>query len=273
VLTNESNRFVALLDHGRAHFDVRPGGPRSWQIETSRATVEVVGTAFVVDADDHRLVVEVERGIVIVRGERVPGRVVRLTAGQHIGIEDPVVKTAAIPATPAVPVAPVAVAPAPVPPPPPVAVAERQPPAVHAPPVQHVPPVAVAPSGSELAAAMTEADTRRANGDAAGAAAVLETALATARDAESKGMAEFTLGRLYLEQLGQPDRAAETFARMIALGQPLGLLEDAHARRIMALVKAGRRDEASAALADYDRAYPHGAHHAMVHALVSPRSP
>ena len=88
VLTNDGERFVAQLQRGRVHFDVHPGGPRRWEIETARATVEVVGTAFTVEADEHHVVVKVERGVVMVRGEHVPDRVVRLTAGQQISLDD-----------------------------------------------------------------------------------------------------------------------------------------------------------------------------------------
>ncbi|HUJ60635.1 MAG TPA: FecR domain-containing protein [Kofleriaceae bacterium] len=262
VLSNDADRFVALLGHGRAHFDVRPGGPRRWEIETSRATVEVVGTAFVVDADDHRLLVAVERGVVMVRGERVPGRVVRLTAGQHLEIADPApVKTAA--ASPPSPTP----APAPVAPPPP---APPPPPPPPLPPAPRPAPHAAPPPAQDLAGVLADADQRRTGGDAAGAAELLERALAGAKGDESTGLAEFTLGRIYLENLGQPDKAAAAFGKVIALGEPLGLLEDARARRIEALVKAGHRDDAAAALAEYDRAHPHGVHRAMLHALVGP---
>lgn len=283
VLTNDAERFVTLLQHGRAHFDVQPGGPRRWEIETSRATVEVVGTAFVVDAEDHRLVVEVERGVVMVRGERVPGRVVWLTAGQHIAIEDPALKTAVAP-----------------PPPPPV-----PPPSAEAPAVQVAPAVAepdvkpssappakptrshTAKSGASthhaiaqgaqanettpytLATALIDADQRRNAGDPAGAAALLEHALIGAPHDESTGLVEFTLGRLYLEDLGAPDRAEAAFTKMIAGGGPHGLLEDARARRVEALVRGRRRDDARAALDEYDQLYPKGVHRAALHNLLA----
>ena len=58
------------------------------------ATVEVVGTAFWVEAEEQRVRVRVERGAVLVRGERVPERVQRLSAGEEIEIR----KESAVPA-------------------------------------------------------------------------------------------------------------------------------------------------------------------------------
>ena len=117
-------------------------------------------------------------------------------------------------------------------------------------------------------AALADADRLRAAGDPAGAAAVLEKAIATGRSDEPAGLAAFTLGRLYLDQLGAPDRAATAFGKVIAIGAPRSLLEDAYARRVEALVKADRLALARDALADYDRLYPHGVRRAALHALV-----
>nr|HEX4317896.1 FecR family protein [Kofleriaceae bacterium] len=281
VLDNDADRFVTLLHHGRTHFDVRPGGPRRWEIESSRATVEVVGTAFVVSADDRQLVVSVERGVVVVRGERVPGRVVRLTAGQQLVVDDSQLADAARPAQaqaqPAV-AAPVVAAPA-------VAA-----PAVAAPAVAAKPLEARSGSGSgsktdapvhaivtpshpaatpalSLSAALALADTQRGHGDAAAAADTIVRALAAAPRDESAGLAYFTLGRIYLDDLSQPSRAASAFEHVIALGSPHSLLEDAYARRAIALRASGRSDDAARALAAYDAAYPHGVRRSELHQL------
>ena len=317
VLANEGDRFETQLEHGRAHFDVQPGGPRRWEVETDLATVEVVGTAFSVEASDQRVVVEVERGVVMVRGERVPGRVTRLTAGQHVIIEAGP-KTAASGSTGATgssdatgssgamgssasagtttssgTVATSGSA---------GAMSSSGTVAtsgsagamtssgdthhahgssVHA--TQHAttrhagePPATRPPVQASdvrhartIGEALDAADRLRSAGDAAGAAAELERVLESARRDEAAGMAAFTLGRIYLEDLRAPDRAASAFEQMIAIGVPYGLLEDAHARRIEALVRAGRTDDATSALAEYDRLYPRGAHHTAVHALFA----
>src|SRR5262249_13350397 len=77
---------------GSVLYDVRPGGPRRWTIECGLATVEVIGTAFRIDRTSLRVHVEVFRGVVLVRGERVPDRAARLTAGMSLDV------TAAAPA-------------------------------------------------------------------------------------------------------------------------------------------------------------------------------
>jgi transmembrane sensor len=262
VLTNESDRFALLLLRGRARFDVHPGGPRRWEIETPRATVEVVGTAFTVESDDRRVVVAVERGVVMVRGERVPGRVARLVAGDRIEIDDAPARDAHAATPPAI-APPTKNAstnrPAPSKPSPRVAAAD---------PLRPPPGARPTSDSKKLAAILGSVEQRRASGDAAGAAELLESALATTRDDPSLGLAEFTLGRLYLEDLGAPDRAAAAVARMIALGSPHALLEDAYARRIEALVRALRIDDARAALDEYDRLYPHGLRRTALHALL-----
>jgi transmembrane sensor len=254
VLANEGTRFSTLLQTGTAHFDVQPGGPRRWEIETALASVEVVGTAFTVTLDDHRLTVEVDRGVVMVHGERVPGRVVRLMAGQRIVVTAPV--TAAV--------APIAQAPiVPAPPPPPTPIAHTQPPKhVHHIEVAQAPPAPVhQPSVAEVVA---EADRLSSAGDAAGAAAVLERV----RARDTSGLVSFTLGRLYLDVLGKAELAAVAFNEVIARGSPRSLLEDAYARRVEALHRAGNRDRAVAALVNYERAYPQGRRIAALHAML-----
>ena len=81
VLRNDSRSFVTALRRGGATFDVKPGGPRHWIIEAGELSVEVVGTRFRVERQNELTRVSVEHGIVLVRGERVPGGSVRLTAG------------------------------------------------------------------------------------------------------------------------------------------------------------------------------------------------
>jgi hypothetical protein len=61
------------------------------------------------------------------------------------------------------------------------------------------------------------------------------------------------------------------FEDVIAHGSPQSLIEDAHARRVEAWLRAGLRDRAAAALADYERAYPQGRRLAALRArLTSP---
>jgi transmembrane sensor len=71
-------------------------------------------------------------------------------------------------------------------------------------------------------------------------------------------LAAFTLGRLELDTLGHPARAADAFARAIAIGLPAGLVEDAYARLVEARAKAGDHAGAEAAAQAYARAFPRG---------------
>jgi transmembrane sensor len=282
VLENTGRSFVTLLRRGKTHFDVKPGGPRRWSVECSLATIEVVGTAFTVTRTEHRVRVEVRKGTVLVRGERVPERVRRLTAGQHLELSDE-------PAPAPGPAAPEAEQPAPASPEPPVVpeLVTPEAPAPAAPPAPRPAPPPV-PSESWRAAALRgdhtaayarlgEAGVRREAGKArdietllaladvarqAGhprqAAEVLELATREHAGDPRAGLAAFTLGRLELETLGQPARAAKAFAQMIALGEPRGLLEDAQARLVQAHARAGQWELAREAAARYEQLYPEG---------------
>lgn len=262
VLANDGERFSMLLERGTIEVAVQPGGPRRWEIETALATVEVVGTVFTVAHDEHSLTVAVERGVVMVRGERVRGRVQRLTAGMRLVVEDRVITADVTPAPAPAPIAPAPVVtsePAPSPPPPP-APAPVAPPAKVAPP-----PIAPAPA-PRIANAIFEADKLRAT-DAAAAAKHLEDALAATPDDPSAGLARFTLGRLYLDS-GAPAKAVPLFRAIIARGSPHTLLEDAHARLVEALVKSGDAAGAKAAFGEYERLYPQGRRLARLRAML-----
>jgi len=267
VLANEGARFSTLLEAGSARFDVHPGGERRWEIETALASVEVVGTAFTMTLHDRRLEVAVERGVVIVNGERVPGRVVRLTAGQRIVVGQPPAPlvTTAAPTPPPIPtVAPTIVHDVPAPTP---ASPARKPAALPRPAAtttQHAPDPEP-PQTESLASILARADQLSSTGDPVGAAKLLEGLRATDR---SSGLISFTLGRLYLDVLGRPELAAIMFGEVIERGSPRSLVEDAYARRVEALARAGLHNRASAAFAEYEHAYPEGRRVAALRAMV-----
>jgi len=87
VLDNSGDAFTTLLSRGRVSFDVVPRGGRRWTVECGVFAIEVVGTAFTVERYEGGARVQVERGEVVVRGERVPDSVVRLTAGQSLDVD------------------------------------------------------------------------------------------------------------------------------------------------------------------------------------------
>jgi transmembrane sensor len=71
-------------------------------------------------------------------------------------------------------------------------------------------------------------------------------------------LAAFTLGRVLLEELGQPGQAAEAFAKARALGGAGPLAEDALAREVEAWWRAGSTDKAHERAEEYVKAYPKG---------------
>lgn len=87
LLENRGAHVVFHLEAGEAVFDVRPGGRRIWTVECDLATVEVLGTRFRLRRSVDRLRVQVERGLVAVRGQLVPGVYRRLASGEALDVD------------------------------------------------------------------------------------------------------------------------------------------------------------------------------------------
>jgi transmembrane sensor len=239
VVDNSGHAFVSVLHRGRATFDVEPGGPRRWTIEAGLASVEVVGTRFTVDRQPDSLEVSVERGIVLVRGERVPDRIQRLTAGQRLRVsaEEP----SALAAPQAPPTAPAA----------PNDTAASEAPSRAAP----------APSGAATVgfeALLARADAERRAGNLSAAESTLAAAMNIAPDHGRAAVAAFTLGKLLLDGSGRPADAARAFSRAVTLGPPAAIAEDALARLVEAEGRAGHIERARAAAHQYAARYPNG---------------
>jgi transmembrane sensor len=261
-LENGAHSLVLLLARGRATFDVRPGGPRHWSIECGLATVEVVGTRFVLSRTSDRLDVDVDRGTVLVRGERVPERVQRVTAGGHLEVVGSALQVGGpTPTDSAVPAVPVA-----------------QPTAVPAPTASAARPwrelatrgayadayrlLGSRGVGSEVARSvsvkdlMTLADVARLSGHPADATAPLERIVAEHPDDGRASLAAFTLGKIHLNSVARPGEAARDFERAILMGLPAGLLEDAYAYLVEAKERAGDVTGARAAARAYGARFP-----------------
>jgi transmembrane sensor len=71
-------------------------------------------------------------------------------------------------------------------------------------------------------------------------------------------LAAFTLGRVYLEQLSSPSKAARAFAKSRALAPSGALAADALAREVEAWAKAGDLEQARERAKTYLGAYPTG---------------
>ena len=102
------------------------------------------------------------------------------------------------------------------------------------------------------------------------AADALDAYLADARGDATAGLAAFLLGRLAQDHLAQPQRAADAFARVRAIGTPRAIQEEALVRQTRALTRAGRTVDARAAARTYLDQYPGGARAAEMTALTAP---
>lgn len=245
VLSNHGRAFVSVLRRGRATFEVRPGGPRRWTVETGLGSVEVVGTRFTIAKDADAVEVSVSRGAVVVRAETLPGRGRRLTAGQRLRLEQPRADTrpAKRPESFSPPAAS-ATAPASAPP------ATARP--ATAPPAP--PATAVPPSFDDLLAL---ADRERRLGDRGAAIGHLRAAVGHGTADTRRATAAFLLGKLLLES-ARPGEAASAFARCLQLSPPAALAEDALARSVEAEARAGHPERARNLAQAYRERYPRG---------------
>lgn len=272
TLANSGRAFVVAMGPGHATFEVKTGGPRRWSIECGVATVEVVGTGFAIDRRAGGARIDVGHGVVMVRGDRVPGGVRRLTDGESLTVAGPTDRA-----------------------PPPKPVPEDRAPAPAAPSASAFPPSAqgAAPSWRDLAnrgafagayrvlgaagiaeAAhvasiedlMTLADVARLSGHPDDAIGPLRRVTTEHAGDARAGVAAFTLGRI--EVGGRPSEGARDFALALSLGLPRGLQEDARFRLIEALSRAGDLEGARAAGAEYRKRFPKGPHASDVERLT-----
>lgn len=86
---NNDGEVVELVQRsGRVRYSVEGQG-RHWRIDAGRASVEIVGTEFVVERSEARIRVEVDEGVVLVRSEQLEDGVARLTAGDVVELRSP----------------------------------------------------------------------------------------------------------------------------------------------------------------------------------------
>ncbi len=268
LLENGPDRIRWWLREGRAEFDVTPDGPRRWVIETHLITVEVLGTVFSVEESEHDVRVRVERGIVLVRGERVPEGMRRLVRGDEITvpIHDDSVSVAHDDADEQVgsqldvPLLDEPSSDAPNGDP---TSRQRQsslehverPPTIETPrPNLDVPEIEVV----SVRERFHRADTLRAQGRLDEAVALLDAIANDVGASSERGLAMLTLARIELDPRDRPAIAANAFARAVALGLPAVLEDDARARRVEALARIPDLLAARAAAEEYHRFHPEG---------------
>lgn len=112
-------------------------------------------------------------------------------------------------------------------------------------------------SPSELLAA---ADETRLAGRPLDAVASLEQLLTEHASSSEAPLAAVSLGRIELDVLRRPQRAASAYARALALGVPRELDENVRYRLAIAYDRAGLRSDATRAARAYLEAYPNGSH-------------
>jgi transmembrane sensor len=283
---NSGHAVEWRLPRGRVELEVRPGGPRRWTIRTAQASVEVVGTHFVVEETAAGTTVSVSRGEVLVRGAGVVGRVRSLVAGESLVVPaEPspplsatLLPTAPAPVTP--PPSPVVPSPSPAVPSPAVpspsrpaglttkarpheAAAPLDPPPAGArssAPATAAPSTAGEASRRDAEALLQAADRARRAGRLDEAVSLLQQAAADIEDEQQAAIASFTLGRLYAGPLARPAAAARAFARALNLGLPQALVEDTLLRQAQAWDAAGERAAAREVAARYLSRFPDGRH-------------
>lgn len=102
------------------------------------------------------------------------------------------------------------------------------------------------------------ADAARFSGHPIAAIAFLEQVTKIRPGSPMAPLAAFTLGRVCLDQLGRPHRAAAAFGLALALAPDGSLAQDALARQVEALSKGGRETEAFTRARAYVQKYPQG---------------
>jgi len=252
VLENDGHSFRTVLRRGGGTFDVRPGGPRKWTVECGGIAVEVVGTRFTLDRQAGWLQVDVERGVVVVRGDHVPDRVLRLEAGQSARVATDDASSTALAGSAS----------------PPASCA----PAESAAPVQSAPaPSEPLPSATASTAArndavdawLREADTARLDGDRSRAAQLLQRVIQTAPKGDPRrALAAFSLAQLEMQD--RPGVAAESLNGALDAGVPIGMQEDTWARLVQAYARSGDLERARQAAREYEQRFPNGSRLAEV---------
>ncbi len=261
ALPSSTGRTEVELARGAARFEVIEDHARVFRVATGPVTVEAFGAVFGCAVEGQQTHVEVFRGEVRVLWN---DRQRELTAGEQ----------AVFP-----PSAPVAPTPAPVPAP----AAPNPPPTRVAPPPARsaATPPAASPGWRELAhdgdfdhayAALADGDAVRDEPEELLLAAdvkrlshhpaeAIDPLRAVVRDHATDPrapLAAFTLGRVLLEELGRPAEAADAFADAVRLAPTGPMTEDAIAREVEALSRAGDPVAAKQLAQHYLEQYPSG---------------
>jgi len=242
LVDEHPDRVGLSLVRGRGRFEVTPRPTRTFQVRAGDVTVTVVGTVFTVERVADRVGVGVQRGTV--RVDWAAGSAL-VRAGQS-GWYPPLVTTASVDGSPGTPKT------------------------AHPPRAPRGKAASRASAGADEGGAAADlllaADRARLAGHAEEGADVLRKLLREHADDPRAPLAAFTLGRLLLMELARPAEAAASFAQARRLSPNGAFAEDALAREVEALNKAGLAAEARARAEEYQRVYPNGQRMATVRA-------
>jgi transmembrane sensor len=112
------------------------------------------------------------------------------------------------------------------------------------------------------------ADVARLSGHPADAVAPLERILTDFPADPQAALAAFAVGRLELDALGRPTRAAAALNRALTLGLPQTLREDVRARLVEAYLRSGNRAAARTAADAYKREFPSGQYRQSIESRI-----
>ena len=265
VTHNSPSRVGFNLLSGRAHFEVVPNRMRSFVVEAHPYRVEVIGTVFEVERSAREVSVAVQRGKVRVYGPQGAQDVV---AGQVQRFARDAVQTepAAAPEAPAAEQGDSAEE---------RSEQTRARARMNKRSSRALPRWRSLSQSGEYEAAfeslsrgeaveddpaelMDAADAARLSGHPQSAVQYLERVVRGHARSPVAPLAAFTLGRVYLDKLGQPDGAAEAFELARRLAPAGSLAQDALAREVEALSKGGMAQKAYQRAQEYLERYPDG---------------
>ena len=249
-----ASKIDVELVKGSAHFEVSKHPERVFRVEAGNVTVEVLGTGFVVERLGDGARVSVEHGRVKVQwgaGSTILGDGQGSTfppAAEATSTTATSVDTAPPPSTStSATIAPKATWK--------VLAHDGEFDKAYAALKVEGGPTAVHDDAGEL---LLAADVARLSHHPADAVVHLRRVVTAHAGDPRAPLAAFTLGRVLLEELGQPGQAAEAFAKARALGGAGPLAEDALAREVEAWWRAGATDKAHERAEEYVKLYPKG---------------
>jgi hypothetical protein len=274
-----------LIETGRAHVDVATRPDSAWQVVAGPYTIQLTGTAFWVawTTESNELEVVMERGAVVVRGPRLESGVT-VTAGQRF-VTRVTSRLEPDSAGGVIPV-PSHELPLPAPSSPPDDKAPEQPAAADDEPEarwsvllgrgEHRRVVEQAEArGIDTVLASGSLDDVAALADAArftGRGALAQRALNSLRSrfpgSSRAKSAAFVLGRM-LDDGGNPSGALSWYDTYLSEAPGGALAAEALGRRMLALQRLGRADEALRSAEDYLKRFPKGPYAAQAEKLVS----